>query len=127
LGAPVIKSSIPVPASASEFGDEAIDLNIPSPPKKKALTIAVDNKTMQDLASKETTDLKYILIECAICGAQPISMPVIKKYVLEAKEPVVEVTYIHGNPKHAIVAQLDHDFQVRRNRPSKAIFEDEIK
>lgn len=128
LGTPIIKSTNSAgTTSVSEFGEESIDLNIPPPPKKKAMTITADMKTMQDLASRETAEMKYILIECSICGLAPIAMPVIKKYVLDAKEPVVEITYIHGNPKHAIVAQLDHDFQVRRNRPSKAIFEDEIK
>lgn len=127
LGGSTGKPNSSLPTNASEFNEENIDLNIPPPPKKKALTITADAKTMQDLAAKETAELKFILIECAICGTTPIAMPVIKKYVLDAKEPVVEITYIHGNPKHAIVAQLDHDFQVRRNRPSKAIFEDEIK
>ncbi len=38
-------------------------------------------------------------------------MPVPKKLVLDAKEPVVDVSYVHGDPQHVVVAQLDHDFQ----------------
>ena len=103
------------------------ELHIPTAPKKKPISIEITPEEMKILASKETQDTKYILIECQICGSKPIMMPVPKKLVLEAKEPVVDVSYVHGNPKHVIVAQLDHDFQVRRRRASWVVFEEDFK
>ena len=50
-------------------------------------------------------------------------MPVPKDLVLTASEPVVDVSYIHGDPEHVLVAQLDHDFQVRRRRASWVVYE----
>jgi hypothetical protein len=118
---------VPKPALTPEFGDDAIDLGIPTVPKKKPIVIQADMKKMEDLSKKETPETKYILIECAICGAEPIVMPVPKKLVKDASEPVVDVTYCHGNPAHVIVAQLDHDFQVRRQRASWIVFEKDYK
>lgn len=129
---PQIKLTIPTPSIKSpgvnmdsiknEIIDD-MDLNIPLPPKKKPIQISSDLQMLDELAKKDTPETKYILIECPMCGEKPIMMPVPKKYVLDAKEPVVEVSYIHGNPKHSIVAQLDHDFQVRRRRSSQIVFE----
>lgn len=100
-----------------------IDLSIPPPPMKKAIKIKLDNKQLGELAKKETEETKYILIECQICGSAPIMMPVPKTLVLDASEPVVDVSYIHGDPEHVLVAQLDHDFQVRRRRASWVVYE----
>lgn len=100
-----------------------IDLSIPPPPMKKAIKIKLDSKQLRDLAKKETEETKYILIECQICGDAPIMMPVPKTLVLDASEPVVDVSYIHGDPEHVLVAQLDHDFQVRRRRASWIVYE----
>jgi hypothetical protein len=103
--------------------DEDFDLGIPAAPKKKPIILKIDNKKLQDLAKKETKATKFILIECQICGSEPIMMPVPQKLVLDAKEPVVDVTFIHGDPEHVVVAQLDHDFQVRRRRASWIVYE----
>ena len=100
-----------------------IDLSIPLPPMKKAIKIKLDSKQLGELAKKETEETKYILIECQICGDAPIMMPVPKTLVLDATEPVVDVSYIHGDPEHVLVAQLDHDFQVRRRRASWVVYE----
>ena len=100
-----------------------IDLSIPPPPMKKAIKIKLDSKQLRELAKKETEETKYILIECQICGDAPIMMPVPKSLVLDASEPVVDVSYIHGDPEHVLVAQLDHDFQVRRRRASWVVYE----
>ena len=100
-----------------------IDLSIPAPPIKKAIKIKLDSKQLGELAKKETEETKYILIECQICGDAPIMMPVPKTLVLDASEPVVDVSYIHGDPEHVLVAQLDHDFQVRRRRASWVVYE----
>ena len=54
-------------------------------------------------------------------------MPVPKSLVLDASEPVVDVTYAHGDPEHVVVAQLDHDFQVRRRRASHIVYEKDYK
>lgn len=130
---PQIKLTIPTPtvknpgintnSIQNELIESDMDLNIPLPPKKKPIQLSSDMQMLSDLAKKDTPETKYILIECPICGEKPIMMPVPKKYVLESKEPVVDVSYIHGNPKHSIVAQLDHDFQVRRRRASQIVFE----
>jgi len=100
-----------------------IDLSIPLPPMKKVIKIKLDSKQLGELAKKETDETKYILIECQICGDAPIMMPVPKTLVLDATEPVVDVSYIHGDPEHVLVAQLDHDFQVRRRRASWIVYE----
>ena len=99
------------------------DLGIPLPPKKKAIKIEMSTGQLNKLSRKETTETKFILIECQICGSRPIMMPVPKHLVLDAKEPVVDVSYIHGDPTHVLVAQLDHDFQVRRRRASWVVYE----
>lgn len=104
-----------------------VDLGIISPPKKKPLKIHAESEKLVELTKKETADTKYVLIECNICGARPISMPVPKQLVTNASEPVVDISYCHGDPKHVIVAQLDHDFQVRRQRTSWIVFEDDYK
>lgn len=136
-GLPKMEISIPMPSAGKKLAAPAIssedplnennDLGIPTVPRKKAITISTDMKKLEELAKRETTDTKFILIECAICGAQPIVMPVPKKLVLDASEPVVDVTYCHGEKKHVIVAQLDHDFQVRRQRASWIVFEENYK
>ena len=100
-----------------------IDLSIPPPPMKKPIKIKLDSKQLGELAKKETEETKYILIECQICGNAPIMMPVPKALVLDASEPVVDVSYVHGDPEHVLVAQLDHDFQVRRRRASWIVYE----
>ena len=99
------------------------DLGIPLPPKKKAIKLEVSTGQLKKLSRKETSETKFILIECQICGHKPIMMPVPKHLVLHAKEPVVDVSYIHGDPTHVLVAQLDHDFQVRRRRASWVVYE----
>ena len=102
---------------------DEVDLSIPPPPMKKAIKIKLSGSQLKDLAKKETEETKYILIECQICGSAPIMMPVPKTLVLDASEPVVDVSYIHGDPEHVLVAQLDHDFQVRRRRASWVVYE----
>ncbi|MHA1673606.1 MAG: hypothetical protein ACTSYI_08250 [Promethearchaeota archaeon] len=102
-------------------------LGIPAAPPKKPLKIDIKSKDLKILARKETKDVKYILIECNKCGSKPILMPVPKKLVLEAVEPVVDISYIHGDPEHVVVAQLDHDFQVRRRRVSEIVYEKDYK
>lgn len=126
-GAPVV--SIPEPNLSKDkkktFSD--VSLNIPPAPKKKPLKLEINQRDLDELAKKETKKTKYILIECQICGSKPISMPVPKDLVKNSKEPVVDVSYVHGDPQHVIVAQLDHDFQVRRRRASWVIFEKDYK
>lgn len=136
-GLPKMEINIPMPGvgkkmaalslAPTDNGNEDPDLGIPTVPRKKAITISADMKKLEELAKRETAETKFILIECAICGAQPIIMPVPKHLVLNASEPVVDVTYCHGEKKHVIVAQLDHDFQVRRQRASWIVFEENFK
>lgn len=127
---PLIKISTdsePKHTTSSELPHADADLGIISPPKKKPLKIHAESEKLVELTKKETSDTKFILVECNICGARPISMPVPKQLVLNATEPVVDISYCHGDPKHVIVAQLDHDFQVRRQRTSWIVFEDDYK
>ena len=100
-----------------------IDLSIPPPPMKNAIKIKLNSNQLEELTKKETEETKFILIECQICGDAPIMMPVPKELVLDASEPVVDVSYIHGDPEHVLVAQLDHHFQVRRRRASWVVYE----
>ena len=51
-------------------------------------------------------------------------MPVPKKLIEESKIPVTDVTYIHGKDNHAVTAQIDGDFAVRRRRSAPAVFEE---
>jgi hypothetical protein len=115
LGVPdrpkMVKSDIPT------------DLAIPPIPKKKPIKLDVNQTELAELTKKETEEIKFILIECQICGSKPISMPVPKDKILKSDQPVVDISYVHGNPEHVIVAQLDHDFQVRRRRASWVLFE----
>lgn len=104
-----------------------LGLDIPPPPKKKPIKIEISAQDVKILAQKETKETKFILIECNYCGSKPILMPVPKSFVLNSEEPVVDVSYIHGDPEHVIVAQLDHDFQVRRRRVSKVVYEKDFK
>ncbi len=99
------------------------DLGIPLAPTKKPVKIISNQQTIEDIARKETTDTKFILIECHLCGKVPIVMPVPKDLILNAQEPVVDVSYVHGDPVHVVTAQLDHDFQVRRQRSCSVVFE----
>ncbi|TFH30810.1 MAG: hypothetical protein E4G98_01375 [Promethearchaeota archaeon] len=110
---------------SKHLGDSSLE--IPIAPSKKPVKIEINSRDLKILTHKETIDTKYILIECNMCGSKPILMPVPKKIVLEATEPVVDVSYIHGNPEHVVVAQLDHDFQVRRRRVSEVVYEKDYK
>ena len=92
------------------------DLGIPEVPIKKAIVI---KKT--DIR-KDTLTTKYVLVECQICNTT-ISMPVPRVLIEKSPLPVTDITYIHGNPPHALTAQLDKDFAVRRNRSSVIVFE----
>jgi len=100
------------------------DLGIASVPMKKPIKIDIDQRKLDELAKKETEKTKFILIECPICGQPPIVMPVPKKIIKNSEEPVVDISYVHGDPQHVIVAQLDHDYQVRRRRASWVVFEE---
>ena len=115
------KKTLPKKGSRTKLS--AGDLGIPLPPKKKAIKIELSSSQLKKLSRKETKETKFILIECQICGSRPIMMPVPKHLVLDAKEPVVDVSYIHGDPTHVLVAQLDHDFPVRRRRASWVVYE----
>jgi hypothetical protein len=120
---PVTKKEIP---TETDLTDEM--LNIPPPPMKKAINAKIneldlDIPNMDEIMKKDTDEIKHILVEDTIDNKN-IIVPVPRELVLNAKEPVVEITYITGDPKHAVVIQVDHDFQVRRRRASQVIFED---
>jgi hypothetical protein len=108
--------------------DEDANLDIPKVPMRK--TIKVKTKDLEDQLileeESESSEIKTILVECEICK-KTIKMPVPKKVITESKLPVTDVTYIHGEPAHALTAQLDKDYQVRRQRSAAAIFQDKAK
>ncbi|MHA1109825.1 MAG: hypothetical protein ACTSRE_01890 [Promethearchaeota archaeon] len=92
------------------------DLGIPDIPMKKAIVVKKGN------IRKDTEQTKFVLIECQICN-KTISMPVPRKIIQNSTLPVTDVAYIHGNPQHALTAQLDKDYAVRRRRASQIVFE----
>ena len=92
------------------------DLGIPEIPMKKAIVVKKGE------IRKDTNETKFVLIECQICD-KTISMPVPRKIIQKSSLPVTDVTFIHGNPEHALTAQLDKDFAVRRRRASVIVHE----
>jgi hypothetical protein len=121
---PVSQDPTPMDYQTSDYDDM---LNIPAPPLKKkmqtpALTASIDAVGVEKLSQKDTPETKYIVIDCPICKLN-LAMPIPRKLITEAKEPVVEISYVHGDPQHVLVAQLDHDFDVRRRRSSWVVFE----
>lgn len=106
---------------AIEYVDE--DLGIPKVPMKKAVKVSVKDIDSEIDLKEENPDIKIILSECQICN-NIVRVPVPKKEVENSNLPVVEISFIHGNPPHSLVVQLDHDFAVRRNRAGSVIFQD---
>lgn len=97
------------------------DLSIPEIPLPKKRNVKLELKDEE--IRKDTADTKWILIDCEMCGNKVIQMPVPRDYISNSPLPVTEVGYIHGDPLHCIVAQLDKDFEVRRRRCCKITFE----
>ena len=98
---------------------------LPKDQKKKLNVPVLDKKIFRDI--KVNTDThQVVIIECDRCGG-PISMPVPKKLILESDVPVVEFVYVHGNPPHCLIAQLDKNFNERRRRTTDLIDEKEYK
>jgi hypothetical protein len=125
------KEGFKVGESQSEFDMSDEDLNIPAPPIKKAIgpkvqDLAFDIPNMDEIAKKDTPELKHIVVEDTI-SKKNIIVPVPRKLVLDSKEPVVEISFITGTPQHVVAIQIDHDFQVRRRRASPALFETKSK
>ncbi len=106
-------------ASAEEA---ELDIPLPPPPKvKQTANVEVSDLVFFDDKFVNNPDYQYILIECEGCGGV-IKMPVPKAVVLSSPLPVVPVTYVHGKEsRHAILAHLDHEFQVRRIRFSHLV------
>ncbi len=92
------------------------DLGIPEVPMKKAIVVR------KGKLRKDTDTTKFVLIECQICN-ETINMPIPRKIIQESPLPVTDVTYVHGDPEHALTAQLDRDFAVRRRRASVVVYE----
>jgi len=99
-----------------------LDIPLPPPPKvKQTANVEVSDLVFYDDRFVNNPNYTYILIECEGCGGV-IKMPVPKDVVLKSPLPVVPVTYVHGkDTRHAILAHLDHDFQVRRVRFSHLV------
>jgi hypothetical protein len=117
-------------ADGEEFGMDE-DFDIPVVPLKKKMTPKVSDMKLDiaeadKLKSMDTQQTKHIVIDCPICNKNLI-MPIPRKIVNEAKEPVVEFSYVHGKPSHVLVAQIDHDYDVRRRRASWVAFEESTK
>jgi len=121
---------IPIAKSTTEDYDDS-QLNIPQIPIKKALNAKVDKihldiPNLDEIAKRDSASIKNIVIEDTLIKKN-IVIPIPRKMVLDAKEPVVEISYIYNDPLHSVVVQLDHDFQVRRCRVSSVIFEEKPK
>jgi hypothetical protein len=107
----------------SEVKPSAKDIDLSIPPIPEPKKIKVELKLKDEPMRKDTPETKWILIDCEMCGDKVIQMPVPRDYILKSPLPVTEVGYIHGDPQHCIVAQLDRDFEVRRRRCCKITFE----
>jgi len=110
---------------------EDVQLSIPQIPIKKALNakvdkISLDIPNLDEITKRDTPTIKNIVIEDTFIKKN-IVIPIPRKIILDAKEPVVEISYIYNEPLHSVVVQLDHDFQVRRCRVSPVIFEEKTK
>src|SRR5271157_702874 len=101
-----------------------LDIPLPPPPKgaKEELNLEMSELVFTDDKYADDPNYQHILIMCEWCGGV-IKMPVPKDVVLSSDLPVVPVTYVHGaeGNKHALLAHLDHDFQVRRRRFSHLV------
>jgi hypothetical protein len=101
-----------------------LDIPLPPPPKAKQEEAHLEMSELVFTDDKYINDPNYqhILIMCEGCGGV-IKMPVPKDVVLSSDLPVVPITYVHGaeGNKHALLAHLDHDFQVRRRRFSHLV------
>lgn len=98
------------------------ELNIPTPPMRKISGVSKSKKSHTKKIAPPKTPPKAgksrkILADCPICD-KVLHMEIPEDFVKNAEEPVVEITYLHGDPQHSLVVQLDHDFQVRRRRAS---------
>jgi hypothetical protein len=100
----------------NEFKPSDNDLGIPEVPMKKAIIVK------KGKIRKDTDSTKFVLVECQICN-RTISMPIPRKEIIQSSLPVTDITYIHGDPQHALTAQLDKDFAVRRRRASVIVYE----
>ncbi|MHA1731428.1 MAG: hypothetical protein ACTSU5_05770 [Promethearchaeota archaeon] len=114
------------PAKAETEDDDLLDIPDVPPPKvlktPKLATPEISAQFFDTPNLEETEDVKPVLIDCKWCGKN-IVVPVKKKLVLDSELPVVPVTFLHGDPKHALILHLDHDFQVRRRRLSDILEE----
>jgi hypothetical protein len=111
------------PTEQEKFEEE--DMSAPSVPLKKKMSIPVlgNAKDLEELAKKDTPTIKFVISDCEICKKNVI-VPVTRKLIESSKEPVTDISFLHGNPQHILVLQLDRDFQVRRRRVSPVVFEE---
>lgn len=120
------------PVDALEYAtEEDMELDIPAipePPKRKELPkLEIPQTTEQHLAKLQAEappGVRVILVNCSRCGGV-ILANITEKIVLNSELPIVEISYVHNNPKgkdlHCLTLQLDHDFDIRRQRISEVI------
>jgi hypothetical protein len=116
--------------SDSESESET-ELFIPGIPTKKASSAKIENIELEipdfnEIAKKDTPEVKHVVVEDYYCNKMVV-VPVPRYLVLDSKEPVVEISYIMHTPSHALIIQLDHDFQIRRQRSTPVIFQKLLK
>jgi len=114
--------------SKQSIKDDLLIPDIPPPKvakKKKLSSPVLEAKIFSDLKFDQITH-QLVIIECDRCGG-PISVPVERNMILGSPEPVVEFVYIHGKPKHCLIAQLDRNFNERRRRTADLIDEDDFR
>ncbi|HMF33903.1 MAG TPA: hypothetical protein VKK79_20935 [Candidatus Lokiarchaeia archaeon] len=107
--------------SNGESEDTVVE--VPSPTKLKVSILDMP-EVMSDERFVGDENYVHVYTECQLCGGK-IRMPVPKRIVTDSELPIVPVTYIHGPPsdRHAIMVELDHDFEVRRARVSQLVDE----
>ena len=94
-------------------------------PKSKQIDLGISQLVFFNNRYVNDPNYTHVLVECELCGGV-IKMPVPTAYVVDSKLPVVPITYTHGplGIRHALLAYLDHNFQVRRTRISYLVEED---
>ncbi|MHA1342289.1 MAG: hypothetical protein ACTSRZ_21180 [Promethearchaeota archaeon] len=118
-----------IPAEIVYRSEEEKELGIPAipPPPKKKLNVK-PSAVYRDLdIGKDSNEKKVILAHCDICK-KTVHIKINKKLVLESELPagsLVDISFVHGNPPHAIFIQVDKQFYVRRKKACPVFFEND--
>jgi hypothetical protein len=131
------RRTAPTPASATPSVDDAsledlsaldyeseedMALGVPKikAPKRKKMVVPELESSVFKQRDVNLMETEVIVEKCMMCD-QILSIPVKKSMVLSDPNPLAEISYIHGTPRHALVIQIDKTFDVRRTRSTHII------